>query len=107
MSVYGPFPTPPAPTTATAPAGPYLAGDEVTVSFPTYGSCPTGRPLAGYSFTLGNATFTSGGNPVSSGATALSITLGSPGEATVSYVAICGSDSITSSPSGTLTIIVS
>ncbi len=106
VRVYGPFPTPSKPATAQAPAGPHLTGDTVTITFPSYGGCPASHPLTGYQFSLGNATFTSGGNPVSSGATSLSITLGDPGEATVSYTALC-SDGITSSPSDQLTITVS
>jgi serine/threonine-protein kinase len=105
VRVYGAFPTPGPPATPTAPAGPFLAGETVTVSFPSYGGCPSGHPLSGYQFTLGNATFATGGNPVSSSATSIDITLGSPGNATVSYAALCGSG-ITSSTSGTLTISV-
>jgi serine/threonine protein kinase len=107
VRVYGPFPTPPAPTTATAPAGPYLFDAEVTVSFPTYSDCPAGHPLANYTFLLDNATFTSDSNPVSAEATELSIRLGAPGEAKVTYVANCGSHPVPSAPSGILTIVVS
>ena len=105
VRVYGAYPTPSAPATAQAPAGPHLSGDDVSITFPSYGGCPSNHPLTGYQFTLGNATFTSGGNPVSG--SPLSITLGAAGtDATVSYVALC-SDGITSNPSGTLTITVS
>jgi serine/threonine protein kinase len=106
VRVYGAFPTPSKPTTAQAPAGPHLAGDTVTITFPSYGGCPASYPLTGYQFSLSNATFTSGGNPVSSGATSLSITLGDPGDATVTYAALC-SDGITSTQSDPLGITVS
>ena len=103
VSVYGAFPTPGKPATAQAPAGPHLSGDEVSITFPAYGGCPSSHPLTGYQFTLGNSSFTSGGNPVSG--SPLSITLGTAGtDATVSYVALCSG--ISSSPSDTLSISV-
>jgi hypothetical protein len=105
VRVYGAYAGAPAPTTAEAPAGPHLSGSDVTITFPEYGGCPTGYPLSGYEFTVTNGTFP-GGNPVSPGATSLTISLGSPGDTTVSYAAICGG-AITSSPSGILTITVS
>jgi serine/threonine-protein kinase len=106
VSVYQDYPGPPAPSTPTAPAGPYLSGMDVTVSWNDFsGSCPSGYPLDHYEFTLGNATFNGGSNPVSASATNLSITLGDPGQATVSYTAFCGS--LQSATSGTLTITVS
>jgi serine/threonine protein kinase len=106
VSVYGAFPTPSAPATAQAPAGPHSAGDDVTVTFPSYSGCPSAHPLSGYQFTLGNAIFVSGDGNLTAGATSVGITLGSPGEATVSYRAVC-SDGITSNQSGTLSITVS
>jgi eukaryotic-like serine/threonine-protein kinase len=105
VTVYGPFVAPPAPTTAEAPAGPHLAGDDVTITFPTYGQCPSGHALTGYNFEVTNGNFP-GCNPVSAGATSLSISLAAPGETTVRYAALCEGD-ITSNPSGVLTITVS
>jgi len=106
VSVYQNYPGPPAPSTPTAPAGPWLAGMDVTVSWNDFsGSCPSGYGLDHYEFTLSNATFTAGGNPVPASATNLSITLTDPGNATVSYTAFCGS--LQSATSGTLTITVS
>ena len=103
VRVYGAFPTPGKPATAQAPAGPFLSGAEVSITFPAYSGCPGSHPLTGYQFTLGNSTFTSGGNPVSG--SPLSITLGTAGtDATVSYVALCSG--IASSPSDTLSIAV-
>ncbi len=105
VRVYGAFENPAAPTTATAPPGPHLSGDDVTITFPTYSGCPSGHALTGYSFTVNNGTFP-GGNPVSAGATSLTVNLGDPGDTTVTYVAHCDGG-ITSNPSGTLTIPVS
>jgi serine/threonine-protein kinase len=105
VSVYQDYPGPPAPSTPTAPAGPWLAGNNVTISWSDFsGSCPSGYDLDHYEFALGNATFTGGGNPVSPAATNIDITLGSPGETTVSYTAFCGT--YESKKSGTLTITV-
>lgn len=104
VRVYGAFPPPAKPATAQAPAGPFISGEEVSITFANYGGCPSNHPLTGYQFSLGNSSFTSGGNPV--GGSPLSITLGVAGtDATVSYVALC-SDGITSSPSDTLSINV-
>jgi serine/threonine-protein kinase len=105
VAVYQDYPGPPAPSTPTAPAGPWLSGNVVTISWTDFsGSCPAGYELAKYEFTLNNATFTGSGNPVSPAATNLDITLGAPGEATVTYTAFCGS--YESETSGTLTIQV-
>jgi serine/threonine-protein kinase len=106
VAVYQDYPGPPAPSTPTAPAGPWLSGQNVTISWSNFsGSCPSGYDLDHYEFVLNNATFAGGGNPVSAAATNLDITLGSPGQATVSYTAFCGS--YESASSGTLTITIS
>lgn len=105
VRVYGPFQTPSAPATASAPLGPHLSGSDVTITFPSYSGCPAGRALTGYDFSVTNGTFP-GGNPVAASETSLTILLGDPGETTVTYVAHC-EGGITSNPSGTLTIIVS
>jgi serine/threonine-protein kinase len=106
VSVYQDYPGPGTPSTPTAPLGPYLAGQSVTVSWSDFsGACPSGYDLDHYEFSLGNATFTSGGNPVSAAATNLDITLTAPGQATVNYTAFCGP--YQSANSGTLTINVS
>jgi serine/threonine-protein kinase len=105
VSVYQDYPGPPAPSTPVAPAGPWLSGDDVTIQWSDFsGSCPSGYPLDHYEFTLTNATFTSASNPISPAATSLEITLGSPGQATVTYSAFCGT--YESATSGTLTITV-
>lgn len=105
VAVYQDYPGPPAPSTPTAPAGPWLSGNQVTISWSNFsGSCPSGYELDHYEFVLTNATFASGGNPVSGASTNLDIILGSPGQATVQYTAFCGT--YESAPSGTLTITV-
>ncbi|MBX3195823.1 MAG: serine/threonine protein kinase [Microbacteriaceae bacterium] len=105
VSVYQDYPGPPAPSTPQAPAGPYLSGQTVTISWSDFsGSCPSGYPLDHYNFQLDNATFAGPSNPISPAATNLDITLGAPGQATVSYTAFCGS--LQSASSGTLTIQV-
>ncbi|HWM33011.1 MAG TPA: protein kinase [Pseudolysinimonas sp.] len=105
VAVFQDYPGPPAPSTPSAPAGPWLSGNNVTIQWSDFsGSCPSGFELDHYEFTLTNATFASGGNPVSASATTLEITLGSPGQATVTYNAFCGS--YKSATSGTLTITV-
>ena len=105
VSVYRDFVNPSAPATPSAPAGPHMAGDDVEIQFPTYGGCPSGHALQGYNFDVQNGTFP-GGNPVSAGATTLTINLTATGTTTVAYTALC-SDGITSNPSGTLSITVS
>jgi eukaryotic-like serine/threonine-protein kinase len=105
VSVYQDYPGPPAPSTPTAPAGPWLAGNNVTISWNDFSdSCPNGYDLDHYDFSLENATFTAGGNPVSSADTNIDITLGVAGQATVTYTAFCGT--YESKKSGTLTITV-
>ena len=70
-------------STPSAPAGPYLSGMDVTVSWTDFsGSCPSGYAIDHYEFNLGNATFNGGGNPVPASATNLSIKLGDPGQVT-------------------------
>ncbi|MEZ5189722.1 MAG: protein kinase [Schumannella sp.] len=105
VSVYQDYPGPPAPSTPQAPAGPWLSGQTMTISWSDFsGSCPSGYPLDHYNFQLDNATFAGPSNPISPAATNLDITLGAPGQATVSYTAFCGS--LQSASSGTLTIQV-
>ena len=107
VAVFQDYPGPPAPQTPTVAAGAHNAGDTVSIAWPTYTGCPSGHPLVGYTFTLTNASFASGySNPLSTTATSADIVLGSTGQATVNYIASCGSDGISSATSGTLTITV-
>lgn len=83
-----PPPTATKPTTVTVPAGPYLSGQNATVSWPNYTGCPAGHPHNGFNFQISNGTAATG-NPLSASATSLTITLGSPGTTTVAYTALC------------------
>ncbi|TBN58158.1 serine/threonine protein kinase [Glaciihabitans arcticus] len=76
----------------------------VTVTWPSYGKCPAGHPLTGYSFEVTNGTAASP-NPVDENATSLDITLrGNPGTTTVAYTALC--EKLPSIVSDTLTFTV-
>ncbi|MAT19107.1 MAG: serine/threonine protein kinase [Leifsonia sp.] len=107
VRVYQSYPgaaTPSTPTTSTV--GPYTAGQTVVINFPQYTGCPADYTRAGYNFTLTNATFASGGNPVAADATSISIVLGSPGTASVSYTASCSPGGLTTDPSDALDLTV-
>ena len=83
-----PPPSAPKPAAVTAPAGPWLAGNDITVNWPNYSGCPSGHPLSGFNFQITNGTAAST-NPISSSATTLSIELGTPGTTTIAYTALC------------------
>jgi serine/threonine-protein kinase len=104
VRVYGDFQNPPAPAMLGGPAS-GASGDEVTVTIPSYGGCPSGRALTGYSFSITNGD-TPASNPVAAGTTSIPVLLGDPGQTTVTYVAHCDGG-ITSNPSNPLTITVS
>ncbi len=84
------------PTPVTVPAGPYLAGSNVTVSWIAYTGCPTGHALSGFSFLVegpgaGATIVGNGGSPaVPKTSTSLEIQLSAtPGDNTISYTALC------------------
>ena len=106
--VYQDYPGAPSPQAPTAATGTHSGGDTVAIGWTTYTGCPSGYPLAGYTFTVQGATLASGNqNPQAKDATSLDIVLSnSATQATVTYVATCGSG-LQSSPSGTLTIPIS
>jgi serine/threonine-protein kinase len=95
VSFYKEIPEPVAtkPSAMTAPAGPFLAGSTVTVSWTTYAGCPAGHPLSGFSIivTGGDAAVTDGNPSRGAGESDVEITLSSTaGDATsISYTAIC------------------
>ncbi len=96
-------PAPAAPTTGASP--PYNSGDTVTVQWIAYTGCPSGLDLSGYNVTVvngGNST----GNPLLPADTQEDITMGTTGNTTVTYTAICGtgSSAIQSDPSAALTL---
>ena len=84
-------PVPPQPGPLTAPAGPWLEGQTVNVTWDAYTGCPAQDPLSGYNFVITGGTAESG-NPVDAGATQLGIVLGPPGTMTVQYAAICNGE---------------
>jgi len=90
VNFYKAIPAPVAskPSAVTAPAGPWLAGQVVTVTWPVYNGCPAGHPLNGFNFQIVNGT-ASALNPVAPGATSLDITLTAAGTTTVAYTALC------------------
>jgi len=89
---YTDIPTPPPPgNLAIAPGeGPYPAGSDVTLSWPSYTDCPAGFTLQGYNVTIVGGT-PAQSNPLSASATNLVVTLADSGQLRVTYVAQCGS----------------
>jgi serine/threonine-protein kinase len=87
-TIYGDIATPPAPQAVTVSGTP-APGGSVTINWPRYDRCPEDLPLSGYTFTVENGT-PSSGNPVSPGATSMTIELPAEGGRTViTYVANC------------------
>jgi len=92
VSFYADIPAPVAtkPTPLIAPAGPFTAGDTITVTWPAYTGCPASRPHTGFSVQVQKGSLV-GINPLPTSATNAEIKLSiTPGEATiVTYTAIC------------------
>jgi eukaryotic-like serine/threonine-protein kinase len=90
VKFYAEIPPPVAskPTAVTAPAGPWLAGQVVTVTWPSYAGCPAGHAHNGLNFHVTNGT-ASIPNVVPAGTTSLDITLGAAGTTTIAYTALC------------------
>ncbi len=90
VKFYAAIPAPVAskPTAVTAPAGPWLAGQVLTVTWPEYNGCPAGHPHNGLNFQVTNGT-ASVSNTVPTGTTSLEITLGAAGTTTIKYTALC------------------
>jgi serine/threonine-protein kinase len=90
VNFYAPIPDPvatkPAPASASPAAG--AAGEVVVISWPSYSGCPAGHAHSGFNFQITNGT-ASIGNVVSAGTTSMNVTLGSAGETTVAYTAVC------------------
>ncbi len=105
VNFYSEIPPPVAtkPSAVTAPAGPWLSGQSLTVTWPTYNGCPTGHPHNGFNFQIVNGTAASG-NPLSASTTSLSITLGDPGTTTIAYTALCTDFESTVSDQTTITV---
>lgn len=110
-----PPPTAPAPPAVTYPAGPHLAGSQVTVSWASYTQCPTGHPLSSFSFSVLGGTVVNPGSgttvspdghsaSVSPTATTLDIKLtAAAGDTTISYTAACTDFESPSSPKTVIT----
>ena len=97
-----PPPSAPAPGAVNAP-GNGNAGEDVVISWPSYGGCPADKPHTGFTFNISNATAEIG-NVVPPGTTSMQLTLGSAGSATVEYRAVC--TDFESVPSSTVSITV-
>lgn len=91
VTFYTAVPTPPQPNNlAINPgSGPYVGGSTVTLSWPSYTSCPPGFTLSGYNVTIvGGAPQQS--NPIPAGTNSLQVRLDNGGQLRVTYVALCG-----------------
>lgn len=90
VNFYAPIPDPvatkPAQASATPASG--AAGDVIVINWPSYSGCPAGHAHSGFNFQITNGT-ASIGNVVSPGTTSMNVTLGSAGETTVAYTAVC------------------
>lgn len=101
---YDAIPTPPAPSSLTVSGGPYTPGSTHTISWPTYGKCPSGFALTSYEFSISGGAMAAGSSfPASASST--SIVVGNDtNEVRVSYVVTCGS--LSSNPSDDLVVTV-
>ncbi|HET8958615.1 MAG TPA: serine/threonine protein kinase, partial [Microcella sp.] len=88
---YTPVETPPQPNNlAINPgSGPYLGGSTVTLSWPSYTSCPAGFTLSGYNVTIVGGS-PAQANPIPAGTNNLDVELADGGQLRVTYIALCG-----------------
>src|SRR5690606_19616221 len=109
VTFYDAIPTPPAPGAPTVQSGPDAPapGDQVTITWPTYGQCPGGTQLTNYIFTVSNGGSMVGGNTVAPTATQATISVAGDftGDITVSYIARCGELTSASSPAASFTVV--
>lgn len=99
---YDAIPTPAAPSSLTVSSGPYTPGSTITVSWPTYGQCPTGFAVKSYVVTVNGGAIGNGGvfGPT---ATSASIVIDQDTtELRVSYIVKCGT--LSSNPSDDLVV---
>jgi serine/threonine-protein kinase len=101
---YDAIPTPAAPAALTVSTGPYTAGSTITVSWPTYGQCPTGFALKSYIFTVNGGSIGSGGTFGPAVTSADIVIDNNTSEVRVSYLVKCGS--LSSNPSEDLVVPV-
>jgi serine/threonine-protein kinase len=89
VAVYRDYPGPSQPSAPNASPATAPAGDPITISWSAYAGCPSGYDVTGYTVTLTNAHFASGGPDVST--TSVQIVADAPGTVTATYKAKCGS----------------
>lgn len=89
VAVYQDYPGPSQPSAPSASPASAPVGDPITVSWPAYAGCPTGYDVSGYSVTLVNAHFASGGPDVTT--TNVQIVADAAGPVEARYTATCGS----------------
>ncbi|MCU1414825.1 MAG: serine/threonine protein kinase [Microbacteriaceae bacterium] len=105
VKFYGDFPTPQAPSALTN-SGPSTvpAGSTVSLGIPGYNTCPSQSTLTGFTVTSSSGSSFTPANPVSGTATTISFKLSTtPGDNTISYVAICSGANSAPSPNLTVT----
>jgi serine/threonine-protein kinase len=88
VAVYLDYPGPSQPSAPSASPATAPVGDPITVSWPAYAGCPTGYDVSGYTVTLVNAHFASGGPDVTT--TNVQIIADAPGAVEARYTASCG-----------------
>jgi len=105
VSFYAPIPQPGKPGVVSVQGTPpFAANSTVTITWPSYGSCPAGYPLTGYSFEITNGAMQGASNPVDPAETSLQITLPTTaGNTIVRYLVFCGELQSTNSDSVTIT----
>jgi len=96
-------PTQPSPV-AAPPAASLLPNGTAAVTWSTFPGCPSGHPLTGYTFTVGNGQAQTA-NPLGASATSLNITLPASGTVTVSYIAQCSDLQSPASANTTFTVL--
>ena len=101
---YDAIPTPAAPSGLTVSTGPYTAGSTITVTWPTYGQCPTGFALKNYVLTVNGGTMSGNGTFGPAVTTANIVIDSDTNEVRVSYLVKCGS--LSSNPSEDLVVPV-
>ncbi|PZE26009.1 MULTISPECIES: protein kinase [unclassified Curtobacterium] len=88
VKAYGPMPSAPTPSTATA--SPISSDGTFTATWPAYTQCPTGYSLTGYSYTIQNGTDGSGASSGATRGTSVRVSAGSPGTVSLTYTVNCG-----------------
>jgi serine/threonine-protein kinase len=104
VQFYGEFPQPPAPAALTPSSTSAAAGSTVSIGIPSYTSCPNASTLTGFTFTSSSGSSFQPANVVPASTTTLQFKLSStPGDNTISYVALCSGATSAASPTLTIT----